>query len=97
MLQGRQKQVDFEDESNCEKRPLGVSFSNFLFVYPQSQPQLGKCGIVVVAKTRGETTYFSTRGDGKSGPWKLEHVEIISDYWLLGNGSLQFMNGPAKL
>lgn len=80
MLQGRQKQVDFEDESNCGEETPGVSFSNFLFVYPQSQPQLGKGGIVVVANTRGETTYFSTRGEGKSGPWKLEHVEIISDY-----------------
>lgn len=72
--------MDFKDESNYGEATLGVSFSNFLFVYPQSQPQVGKGGIVVVTKARGETTYFSTRGEGKSGPWRLEHVGIISDY-----------------
>lgn len=79
-LQSQQKQVDFEEESNCGEATPRESFSDCLFVYPQSQLQLGKSGIVVVAKTRDETTNFSTGGEGKSGPWRLEHVEIISDY-----------------
>ena len=79
-LQSQQKQVDFEEESNCGEATPRVSFSDCLFAYPQSQPQLGKGGIVFVAKTRDETTYFSTGGEGGSGPWRLAHVEIISDY-----------------
>lgn len=65
-----------------EKRPL-VSFLIFCLFIPRARPQLGKGGIVVVAKTRGETTYFSTRGEGKK--WALETGAcggyLIIDYW----------------
>ena len=72
-LQSQQKQVDFEEESNCGEATPRVSFSDCLFAYPQSQPQLGKDGIVFVAKleTKPRISQPEEKGEVDPGDWHM--------------------------